>query len=126
MPIILILLVFSSLLSAKQYILSYRSISKAHHISYENFQISRAMRPKTGLLPISSLSVRFSNDISVKKLLLLHQDKIHDMMFKAGILLSDDSKNHNAVIKERTVLTMPPRYVDISVKGDFATITLLK
>jgi hypothetical protein len=126
MRTLLILSLLSTFLTAQQYILSYRSVVQANQITYENFLVSRAMKPKKHLKNIASLRYKYEQGMLLTSLIYNYQDDIHAMMFKAGILLHDDTKNKNAMLKERTVLTMPPRYVDISVKGDFATITLLK
>lgn len=108
--------------------ISYRSVLDNSILKTEKFNISRVMVAPEKLSPLTSfrLFTEKEGDLNVPRFFKNNQDTITRELFKEGIFISDSVNIKEKSQSNRSVLTLPPTIVSVSVKDNFVNITLYK
>ena len=127
-PYILALLftfVSSLSLSASQtFILSYRAQVKNAIVISESFQLSHAMTPvKTK--DAQQISIYSKKETDLKTIVKLNKDEILEFLMKYGAHTRSHEKVQDLQSTSLIELTLPPTYIKIDFKDNYAIITRL-
>jgi hypothetical protein len=124
--LIFFLLFLSSLYADEQYIISYRGVVKENRLYNEQFNVAKAMVPKHYSAYQELLTLPYKKGESIAALIRRNQDLVTEELFKQGILMNDALTKGKYAIDTKTVITLPPTYITVTIKEDFATIRLIK
>jgi hypothetical protein len=110
------------------YIISYRVVSLNHTIKTEKLFASRAMIVNENLKPILSFEIeRVKNPKKISgEFFKDNQDQIVEKLVKNGVFVNDSSIVRNRSNGLKTVLTLPPTTVSLSINDNFVKMTLYK
>lgn len=109
------------------YIISYRAVSQNHMIQTEKLNAAKAMIINKDLKPTVSFTIEREEKEGVKKsFFTTYQDTIVRELFKRGIFVSDGSKVYGKNEELKTVLTLPPTTVSLSINENFVKMTVYK
>lgn len=124
--LIFFLLFFSYLAAEEQYIISYRGVVKENRLYNERFNVAKAMVPKSYTNYRELLTLDYRKGESVPTLIRRNQDRVTEELFKQGVLMNDALTKGKYAIDTKTVITLPPTYITVTIKEDSATIRLIK
>ena len=110
----------------EQYIISYRGVVKENRLYNEQFNVSKAMVPKAFTAYQELLTLPYKEGESIPMLLRKNQDLVTEELFKQGILMNDTLNKGKYSLESKTVITLPPTYITVTIKEDFVTIRLIK
>lgn len=117
---------YLSLLADEQYIISYRGVVKENRLYNEQFNVAKAMVPKRYSTYRDLLTLPYKQGQSIAQLIRQNQDLVTEELFKQGVLMNDALTKGKYAIDTKTVITLPPTYITVTIKEDFATIRLIK
>ncbi len=127
MRLLIIFFLFCSFLqSQEQYIISYRGVVKANRLFNEQFNVSKAMVPRSYRTARELLTLPYRKGESIPALIRKNQDLLTEELFKQGVLMNDALRQGKYSMDTKTVITLPPTYITVTIKEDFATIRLIK
>ena len=124
--VLFILLSFVFVYAEEQYIISYRGVVKENRLFNEQFNIAKAMIPKKYTATSELLTLPYQKDENIVSLIKQNQDQITEELFKQGVLMNDALNKQMYSLESKTVITLPPTYITVTIKEDFATIRLIK
>jgi hypothetical protein len=109
-----------------QYIISYRGVVKETRLFNEQFNIAKAMMPKKYAATSELLTLPWQEGDNTVALIRQNQDLLTEELFKQGVLMNDALNTQVYSLETKTVITLPPTYITVTIKEDFATIRLIK
>ncbi|MDF1880161.1 hypothetical protein JHD50_02390 [Sulfurimonas sp. MAG313] len=121
----LTLILLSVCLQASQtYILSYRAQIKDSVIISESFHLSEAMQD---IQATTAQSIRLHSDTAttVKNIIKDNQAQVLEFMMKFGTHTRSHEKLRNNISSSLITITIPPSYITVDFKNDYAIITRL-
>lgn len=124
--ILLFLFITIFLHGEEQYILSYRGVVKENRLYTEQFNVSKAMRYKKNENSIPLVTLDYKKEKNIVAFLKTNQDIITQELFKQGILMNDALNKSTYSLDSKTVITMPPTYITVSINEDFVNIRVIK
>lgn len=124
--ITLFLLLFALSHAEEQYIISYRGVVKENRLFNEQFNVAKAMVRKSYESSQELLDIPYRKGENIAVAIRRHQDRLTRELFKQGILMNDALTKRSYTIDAKTVITLPPTYITVTIKEDFATIRLIK
>ena len=110
----------------EQYIISYRGVVKENRLYNEQFNVAKAMVPKTYRTYRELLTLPYKEGESIPALIRKNQDLVTEELFKQGVLMNDALTTGKYSLDSKTVITLPPTYITVTIKEDSATIRLIK
>jgi len=110
----------------EQYIISYRGVVKENRLYNEQFNVAKAMVPKHYTAYRELLTLPYREGESIPALIRKNQDLVTEELFKQGVLMNDALTTGKYSLDSKTVITLPPTYITVTIKEDFATIRLIK
>jgi len=120
----LILLLSVSLQASETYILSYRAQIKNAVIISESFHLSKSMQ-KVHATPAQSLKIYSNKQTNIKKIINTNKDEVLNFMMKFGTHTRSHERLRNNVSSSLISITIPPTYITVDFKKDYAIITRL-
>jgi len=121
----LLILTLSSTLEASQtYILSYRAQVKNAVVISESFHLTKSMQ-KVHAHKAQSLEIDATNETNLHKIFKKNRDKLLEFLMKYGTHTRSDEKVSNNKSASLISITIPPTYITVDFKNDYAIITRL-
>jgi len=122
---LLSLLLSTSWLEASQtYILSYRAQIKNAVVISESFYLTPSMK-EIHAKPMQVLKVDATNENNLHSILQKNRDSLLEFLMKHGTHTRSHEKIHNNKSSSLISLTIPPTYITVDFKNDYAIITRL-
>jgi len=119
------MLLSTSVLSASQtFILSYRAQVKNAVVISESFQFSQAMSPVEAE-PAQKLTIHSDKETNLRLIIEKNKDKILEFLMKYGAHTRSHEKVSDLKSNSLIELTLPPTYITVDFKKDYAIITRL-
>jgi len=123
--LLFILLFFSTLVSASQtFILSYRAQVKNAVVISESFQFTQSMSPIKAE-PAQKLMINSKKETSLNLIIEQNKDEILEFLMKYGTHTRSHEKVTDLQSSSLIELTLPPSYITIEFKDNYAIITRL-
>ena len=123
--VLLFILMSTSLLSASQtFILSYRAQVKNAVVISESFQFSQAMSPIKAE-PAQKLTIYSNKETNLRSIIEKNKDEILAFLMKYGAHTRSHEKVSDLKSDSLIELTLPPTYITVDFKKDYAIITRL-
>ena len=123
--VLVFMLLSTSLLSASQtFILSYRAQVKNAVVISESFQFSQAMTPVKAE-PAQKLTIRSDEETNLRLIIEKNKDEILEFLMKYGAHTRSHEKVSDLKSNSLIELTLPPTYITVDFKKDYAIITRL-
>lgn len=120
-----LILSFATLFASETYIVSYRAQIKNAVVIHESFHLSPAMQ-SIKAIPAQSMQVDTHNENDLNTIFKANQDKILHFLAHEGI----HTRSHETLLQNKSdsliSFTLPPTYVTVEFKNDYAIITRLK
>ncbi len=110
--------------ASETFILSYRAQIKNAVVISESFHITPTMK-SIHAIPGESLNISTDKEEEVQKILLNNKDTIIDFMMKHGLHTRSHEKVQNKQSSSLISITIPPSYITVDFKNDYAIITRL-
>ena len=125
-----IILLFSLLLGTlsawDEFIITYRGVVKENRLYSEQFNVAQAMVKSRGKRRVFLTTIPYRKELSIPALLRENQDLISEELFKQGILTNDALNSQKYTMETKTVITLPPTRITVTIKEDSANIHLIK
>ena len=125
-----IILLFSLLLGTlsawDEFIITYRGVVKENRLYSEQFNVAKAMVKSRGKTRVFLTTIPYRKELSIPALLRENQDLISEELFKQGILTNDALNSQKYTMETKTVITLPPTRITVTIKEDSANIHLIK
>ena len=120
-----IFLLSLTLLSASEYLISYRYVVKDAIIYNESLLISKAMKSCDGAT-YKPLLLENDGSTNLKKIILNNHEIFIDYLHKLGLNIKHDEITINAQNKSTTILTLKTKCFKVDFNDNFARIAPLK
>ena len=109
------------------YTVTYRLVSKNHMIKTDRLSVSKAMLIEENLTPFASFEIEVEKGEKLnKKFFKKYQDSIVNQLLKKGIFVTDNSAVKEKRENLKTVLTLPPTTVSITINENFVKMVVYK
>jgi len=123
--VLVFILLSTSLLSASHtFILSYRAQVKNAVVISESFQFAQAMTPVKAS-PAQKLTIRSDKETNLHLIIEKNKDEILEFLMKYGAHTRSHEKVSDLKSNSLIELTLPPTYITVDFKKDYAIITRL-
>jgi len=120
----LVLLLSTYLNAAQTYILSYRAQVKNAVVISESYQFSQSMTPIKAKTD-KTLSIYSPKETNLDKIMYINKDEILEFLMKYGAHTRSHEKVRDLKSSSLIELTLPPTYITIDFKDNYAIITRL-
>ena len=120
----LIFFLASGLEATQTYILSYRAQVKNAVVISESFHLTESMK-EVHAHPAQKLEINASNETDLQKILEKNRDEILEFLMKYGTHTRSHEKVFNNKSSSLVSITIPPTYITVDFKNDYAIITRL-
>ena len=120
-----IILSFSILLDADEYLVSYRYVVKNAILYNESLDISKSMTKCEGI-PSQTLILASLNKHNFQKIIDKHKDKFIEYIQKLGISVESRERTTNSQINSTTIITLKTTCFKVDFNDNFVKISHLK
>ncbi len=120
-----IILSFSILLDADEYLVSYRYVVKNAILYNESLDISKSMTKCEGI-PSQTLILASLNKHNFQKIIDKHKDKFIEYIQKLGINVESRERTTNNQINSTTIVTFKTTCFKVDFNDNFVRISHLK
>ena len=120
-----IILSFSILLDADEYLVSYRYVVKNAILYNESLDISKSMTKCEGI-PSQTLILASLNKHNFQKIIDKHKDKFIEYIQKLGINVESRERTTNNQINSTTIVTLKTTCFKVDFNDNFVKISHLK
>ena len=120
-----IILSFSILLDADEYLVSYRYVVKNAILYNESLDISKSMTKCEGI-PSQTLILASLNKHNFQKIIDKHKDKFIEYIQKLGINVESRERTTNSQIHSTTIITLKTTCFKVDFNDNFVKISHLK
>ncbi|PHR57573.1 MAG: hypothetical protein COA44_05935 [Arcobacter sp.] len=115
---------FSELQASETYILSYRAQVKNAVVISESFYLTPSMK-EIHAKPMQVLKIDATNESNLHEILKKNKDVLLEFLMKYGTHTRSHEKVHNYKSSSLISITIPPTYITVDFKNDYAIITRL-
>lgn len=122
--LISLLFSFTGLEAYETYILSYRAQVKNAVLISESFYLTPSMK-EIQAKPMQSLKIDATNENNLHEILKKNRDILLDFLMKYGTHTRSFEKVYNNQSSSLISITIPPTYITVDFKNDYAIITRL-
>ena len=120
-----LVLLSTLLLSANEYLISYRYVVKNAILYNESLQISHAMKKCQGSIQ-KTLLLNSDGTTNLQKIISLNHEKFISFINSIGLDVSHQESNINFQNHSTTILTLPTTCFKVDFNDNFAKISSLK
>jgi len=119
-----ILFTASSLEASQTYILSYRAQIKNAVVISESYYFSKAMK-EVQAHTSKQLTIHSPNETDITIIMNTNKDKIIDFIMQQGLHTRSHERVNQFKSSSLISITIPPTYITVDFKNDYAIITRL-
>ena len=120
-----IILFHSLVLSASEYLISYRYLVKNAILYNETLEIARAMHKCKGT-PSNSLLLESNNSKNIKQIITLNHEKFINYIYQLGIHVEHQEQTIDLQNISTTILTLKTTCFKVDFNDNFVIISALK
>jgi len=110
--------------ASETYILSYRAQIKDAVVISESFYLTPSMK-EIHAKPMQSLKLDASNENNLPEILKINRDILLEFLMKYGTHTRSHETVTNSISSSLISITIPPTYITVDFKNDYAIITRL-